>query len=93
MKLLVTHRHWGMEGLFVMLRNLVYVLCRMEAIHSKPLCWVVTGSPLHFVRITLVWGTECIGGREALWGKGMLSLYRGEEGEEGLARGTNGLQG
>lgn len=56
MKLLVTHRHWGMEGLFVMLRNLVYVLCRMEAIHSKPLCWVVTGSPLHSVRITLVWG-------------------------------------
>lgn len=52
--------HLGMEGLFVMLRNLVCVLWRMEAIHSTPLYWVVTGSNLHFIRITLVWIAECV---------------------------------
>lgn len=41
MKLLMTDGHWGTEGLIVMLRNLVNVLWRMGAIHSKPLYWVV----------------------------------------------------
>lgn len=60
-----------MEGLIVMLRNLVNVLWRMDAIHSQPLYWVVTGSDLHLIRITLVWGGECMELRVALWGKGL----------------------
>lgn len=80
----------GQGGLFVLLRNLVYVLWRMEAIHSKPLYWVVTGSNLHAIRITLVWSTECVKRREALWGKGMLNYYRGEE---GLTQGTKWPEG
>lgn len=81
-----------MEGLFVLLRNLAYVLWRMETIQYKPLYWVVTGSDLHFRRISLVWGTECYQ-REALWGGRHVKLVRGGEGDGSLTRGTKWVGG
>lgn len=70
MKLLMTARYWGMEGLIVMLRNLVKFSGEWGAIHSKPLYWVVTGSDLHLIRIPLVWG-HGVYWTEDSWGKGL----------------------